>query len=92
MSHAHAHSCAFFFRIECAYGSNSEYVSTLMLLHFYPFLRIECEYELEGSLQHCVKSDIDVRRKEALNVFKLVIYKRIGKWPKDEIIVIALFS
>ena len=41
-------------------------------------------------MQHCVKSDIGVWRKEAVNVFKLIIYIRIGNLPKDHIIMIAL--
>ena len=34
------------------------------------------------------KSEINVLRKLALNVFRLVIHIRIGKWPNDEIIMI----
>ena len=41
-------------------------------------------------MQQCVKSGIDVLRKKAVKVFKLVIYIRIGKWPTDEITMIAL--
>ena len=41
-------------------------------------------------MQQCVKSEIDVLRKEAVTVFKLVIYIRIGKKPYDEIIMTAL--
>ena len=41
-------------------------------------------------MQQCVKSEIDVLRKEAVNVVKMVIYIGIGKWPKDDIIIIAL--
>ena len=43
-------------------------------------------------MQHCVKSEIDVLRKEDLNVFRLVIYIRIGKWPKDEFVMTAFIS
>ena len=35
-------------------------------------------------MQLCVKSEIVVLRKEAVNVFKIVIYIRIGKWPMDD--------
>ena len=35
--------------------------------------------QMKGSVQQCVKSEIGVLRKETLNVFKLVIYIRIGK-------------
>ena len=34
-------------------------------------------------MQQNVKSEIDVLRKRALNVFTLVICIRIGKWPND---------
>ena len=44
----------------------------------------------KGSVQHCVKSEIDVLRKEALHVFKLVIFIRIGKWPKDDFTMMTL--
>ena len=40
---------------------------------------------LKGSVQQCVKSEIDVLKKEAVNVFKVVIYIRIDKWPKDDL-------
>ena len=43
-------------------------------------------------MQHRVKSEISVLRKEALNIFKLAFHIRIGKWPNDEIIMIALIS
>ena len=49
-------------------------------------------YKVKGSVQHCIKSEIDVLRKEAWNGFKLVIYIRISMWPNDEIIMIALIS
>ena len=48
-----------------------------------------CYKEMKGSVQQCVKSEIDVLRNGALNVFRLVIYIRIGKWPMDRIIMIA---
>ena len=41
-------------------------------------------------MQQCVKSEFDVLRKEAVNVFELVIYIRIGKKPNDEISMTAL--
>ena len=41
-------------------------------------------------MQHCVMSEIAVLRNEALNVFKLAIYIRFGKWPRDKIFIIAL--
>ena len=47
---------------------------------------------LKGSVQQCVKSEIDVLRKGASSVFNLVIYIRIGKWPNDDIIMIVLIS
>ena len=48
--------------------------------------------ELKGSVQQCAKSEIDVLRKEASSVFKLVIYIRIGNWPNDDIVMIVLIS
>ena len=45
---------------------------------------------MKGSVQQCVKSEIDVLIKDTLNVFIWVIYIRIGKWPNDEIIMIAM--
>ena len=49
---------------------------------------------LKGSVQKCVKSEIDVLRKGASGVFKLVIYTciRIGTWPNDGIIMIVFVS
>ena len=41
-------------------------------------------------MQHCVKAEIDVLRKEAANVFKMVIHIRIGEWPNADINIIAL--
>ena len=41
-------------------------------------------------MQQCAKSEIDVLRKQAVKVFEMVIYIRIGKWPKDEIIMMEL--
>ena len=43
-------------------------------------------------MQHYVRSEIDVLKKEAFNVFKLVIYVRTDKWLNDEIIIITLIS
>ena len=40
------------------------------------------EIELKGSVQQCVK---------AMIVFKLVTYVRIGRWPKDDIIMIDVY-
>ena len=37
------------------------------------------KYQMKGSVQQCVKSEIDVLRSEAVNVFKLVIYIGINK-------------
>ena len=51
---------------------------------------IKQEGQLKGSVQQCVKAEIDVLSKGTLNVFSFVIYIRIGKWPNDEIIMIAL--
>ena len=53
---------------------------------------IQLDLHMKGSVQHCIKSEIDVLRNEALNVFILVIYIAIGMWPKDRIITIALIS
>ena len=44
--------------------------------------------KMKGSVQHCIKSEIDVLGKEALNAFKFVINLR-KKWRK-EIVTIAL--
>ena len=41
-------------------------------------------------MQQCAQSEIDVLRKEAVNVFEWVIYIRIGKRPKNEIIMLTL--
>ena len=41
-------------------------------------------------MQQCVKSEIDVLRKETLYVFKLVIHIEIGKYPMDENTIIVL--
>ena len=49
----------------------------------------QTKHYLKGSVQHWVTSEIQVLRKEALHVFTLVIYVRIGKWPKDKIIITA---
>ena len=46
--------------------------------------------KLKGSVQHNAKFEIDVLKKEALNVVKLAIYIRIGKWPNDVIIMNTL--
>ena len=43
-------------------------------------------------MQHRYKSEIDVFRKEAVNVYKMVIYIRIGKWSNNGIIMIAMIS
>ena len=43
-------------------------------------------------MQYCVKSEIDVLRKESLNVFKRIIYISIGKWSNDLIVMLALIS
>ena len=48
--------------------------------------------KLKGSVQQCVKSENDLLRKRALNVFDLVIYIRLGKWLIDEIIMITFIS
>ena len=50
------------------------------------------QQQMKGSVQQCVKSEIDILRKEALHVFKLVIYIRIGKGPSDEITMMTLIS
>ena len=54
-------------------------------------LRSDPILQLEGSVQQCVMSEINVLRKEAFNDFILIINLRIGKQPDDEIIMIALF-
>ena len=41
-------------------------------------------------MQQSVKSEIDVYRKEAANVVKMVIHIRIGKRPNDDMIIITL--
>ena len=45
---------------------------------------------MKGSVLYCGKSDMDVLRKDASNVFILVIYIRFGKWSADQIIMIVL--
>ena len=45
---------------------------------------------MKCSMQNCIKSDIEVLRKDTDEDFKLVIHMRIGTWPNLEIIVIAL--
>ena len=55
-------------------------------------LLVKVIYNMKGSVQQCVTSEIDVLSKRALNVFKLVIYIRIGKMPNGDTIMIALIS
>ena len=47
-------------------------------------LTLLSKYEGRWLRAHCVNYEIDVLRKESLNVLKLVNYIRFGKWPKDE--------
>ena len=51
---------------------------------------LNLKLHLKGSVQQCVKFEIDVWRKEAANVLKIVIHIRICKWPNDDIIIVAL--
>ena len=48
---------------------------------------------MKGIVQHCVKSEIDVSRKEAVHVF-LIGHTMIliGKLPKDKIIMLILIE
>lgn len=41
-------------------------------------------------MQQCNNSEKEVLREDALNIFTTVIYIKIGKKPKDEIITIVL--
>ena len=43
---------------------NNLYITTLEMDHI----------KMKGSVQQCVKSEIDVLRKQAVNVLKIVIY------------------